>query len=143
MRRDLFRVSVRWHADDIDDSYRQEELRILQLIDRAAGDYYANMDQFPSRISLDPRYFAFDVVNEVQSLARIVLRHLRTVGSAIAGTRRPPPASGGRYAECFVGLREIDRVNSAIEGADLELFSGRDLWAAGPRIYGCVVLATS
>ncbi len=37
IRRELFRLPVRWHARDMDTVWKQEEQRVAQLIDRAAG----------------------------------------------------------------------------------------------------------
>jgi hypothetical protein len=86
VRRDLFRVSVRWHADDIDDVWRQEERRISALIERAAGDYYAD-GQFPPRISLDLRYLPLDLMFGPQYVIKI-LGYGRALLRAFAGDRR-------------------------------------------------------
>ena len=37
IRRELFRLPIRWHAGDLDAVWKQDEARIAQLIDRAAG----------------------------------------------------------------------------------------------------------
>jgi hypothetical protein len=85
-RRDLFRVSVRWHADDVDEVWRQEERRISGLIERAAGDYYAG-GRFPARISLDPRYLPLDLMSVPQYVIKI-LGYVRALLRALAGDRR-------------------------------------------------------
>jgi hypothetical protein len=87
VRRDLFRVSVRWHAEDVDEVWRQEESRIAGLIERAAGDYYADGSRFPARISLDPRYLWLDLMVVPQYLIKI-LGYARAVLRACAGDRR-------------------------------------------------------
>jgi hypothetical protein len=71
VRRDLFRRPIRWHADDLDEAYFQEEARIQCLIDRAAGDYFAGGGQFPSRLSLNPRYLILDLAVVPQFLMRV------------------------------------------------------------------------
>jgi hypothetical protein len=85
VRRDMFRVSVRWHGADIDSSWKDEEQRIQDVIDRATGDYYIGGGRFPSRISLDPRYLPLDIANETLNLVRTLRRYAGTVGRAIAG----------------------------------------------------------
>jgi Carbohydrate esterase, sialic acid-specific acetylesterase len=77
VRRDLFRVSVRWHADDIDDAWRREEARIARLIDLAAGDYYANGGGFPSAISRNPRYLLFDLAPVAEHYLNLFLARVR------------------------------------------------------------------
>jgi hypothetical protein len=86
VRRDLFRVSVRWHADEIDDIWRQEEGRISALIERAAGDYYAD-GRFPPPISLDPRYLPLDLMLGPQYAVKM-LGYVRALLRAFAGDRR-------------------------------------------------------
>jgi len=86
VRRDLFRVSVLWHADDVDEVWRQEAGRISRLIERAAGDYYAD-GRFPARISLDPRYLPLDLMLVPQYVIKI-LGYVRALLRAVRGDRR-------------------------------------------------------
>jgi hypothetical protein len=86
VRRDLFRVSVRWHADEIDNVWRQEEARISALIEQAAGDYYAD-GRFPPRISFDTRYLPLDLMLGPQYLIKI-LGYVRALLRVFAGDRR-------------------------------------------------------
>jgi hypothetical protein len=83
-RRDLFRASVCWHADDMDDVYSKEQVRIEQLIARAAGDYYGNGNQFPPQISFHSKYFLLDLFFVLQRGSEI-LRHIRTILRALSG----------------------------------------------------------
>jgi hypothetical protein len=83
-RRDLFRASVCWHADDMDDVYLEVQKRIEQLIHRAAGDYYANSNQFPPQISFYPKYLILDLFFMLQR-ASLIIRHLRTLLRALSG----------------------------------------------------------
>jgi len=60
LRRDLFRLSIRWHTGDLDDVWASEEQRIGRIIDDAVGDYYRvsrppHEQRFPSKFSFDPR----------------------------------------------------------------------------------------
>ena len=71
VRRDLFRRTVFWHADDLDDAYRRKEDQIQNLIERAAGDYYASGTRLPATISANPRYFMLDLAAVPQSLMRM------------------------------------------------------------------------
>ena len=72
VRRDLFGAPVRWHGDDLDEQYTNEQARIAALIARAAGDYYADPDAFPSCPSLDMRYLPLDLIGMVQSIVRVL-----------------------------------------------------------------------
>ncbi len=87
IRRDMFRVSVRWHADDVDDVWRQEEAAIMALIDRAAGDYYSHGPVLPPRLSFDPRYLPFDLFNVLQGIARVVGGGAAAGFGALTGNR--------------------------------------------------------
>lgn len=87
VRRDMFRVSVRWHADDLDEEWQREEARIASLIDRAAGDYYANGPAFPPRLSLDPRFLPFDLFNILQQITRILGGGFGVLLGALTGHR--------------------------------------------------------
>jgi hypothetical protein len=54
IKRDLFRVPIRWHRAELDRVWEEEERRIERLISRAVGDYYRisrppNRKRFPSR----------------------------------------------------------------------------------------------
>jgi hypothetical protein len=87
VRRDMFRVSVRWHADDIDEAWRQEEARISGLIERAAGDYYAHGSRLPPRINLDLRYLPLDLANVLQNAVRILHSGFGLIFGALGGNR--------------------------------------------------------
>jgi hypothetical protein len=87
IRRDLFHLPVRWHADDSDEAYEREETRITALIDRAAGDYYSNGRAFPPRLSLDPKYLPFDLLNVLQSIVRVLGGGLAAAFGALTGNR--------------------------------------------------------
>lgn len=63
LRRNLFRVPIRWHGADIDAAWQQKEQSVGQLLDRVVGDYYdparANVvipdaTRFPVTASLNP-----------------------------------------------------------------------------------------
>jgi hypothetical protein len=65
LKRNLFRNSVRWHAADIDESWRDEEGRISRHLDNLVHDYYASDPQsltFPLRISPNPHYLFYDLI---------------------------------------------------------------------------------
>jgi hypothetical protein len=87
VRRDMFRTSVRWHADDIDATWQREESHIAALIERAAGDYYKNERNFPPRISLDHKYLPLDILNELQNITRFLRNSLGAVIGALTGNR--------------------------------------------------------
>jgi len=84
VRGQLFRASVCWHADDLDAAYAREQQRIARLIDRAAGDYYANGNRFPSRISVKPKYLIIDLFSMLESTYRL-FGHIRTILRAFGG----------------------------------------------------------
>jgi hypothetical protein len=86
VRRDLFRHSAHWHADERDDAYLREAARIDQLIDRAAGDYYDGGGRFPSRFSLDPRYLVLDLASVPQFFMRL-FGFLRILAGGLTGNR--------------------------------------------------------
>ena len=87
VRRDMFRVSVRWHADPLDEVWQQEETRIAALIERAAGDYYANGSAIPPRFSPDLRYLPFDLVNVLQNIMRVLSGGMRLIIGTLFGNR--------------------------------------------------------
>ncbi len=60
MRRDLFRMPIRFHTGNLDEVWEKEERRIDRLIYYAVGDYYSisrppHIGCFPTKFSLDPR----------------------------------------------------------------------------------------
>ena len=55
------------------------------MIDRAAGDYYANGGRFPPRFSHDLRYLPLDLANEAQNLTRAWRRYAGTIGRSLTG----------------------------------------------------------
>jgi hypothetical protein len=85
IRREMFRVSVRWHANDLDPSWEKEERRINNLIQTAAGDYFDRGAEFPPRIASNPRYALLDLVNEANALTGVVSFCARTLIGAIHG----------------------------------------------------------
>ena len=85
IRRDMFRVSVRWHAGDLDDVWKREEERISAFIERAAGDYYNGSRKFPPRFTFDPRYAFLDLINEMKSLAGALQFCMETIVGALSG----------------------------------------------------------
>ena len=87
VRRDMFRASICWHPDDIDEVWRREESRIVKLIERAAGDYYAHGSAFPPRFSTDLRYFPLDFINVLQHMIRFFRGSLGATIRALAGNR--------------------------------------------------------
>jgi hypothetical protein len=91
VRGDLFRASVCWHADDLDEEYAKEQLSIDRLIDRAAGDYYSNGNRFPSRISFKPKYLMIDLFFVLESAYRLfghICMILRALGGHPADAER-------------------------------------------------------
>jgi hypothetical protein len=87
VRRDLFRTAVRWHADDLDETYSREEALITSIIDRAAGDYYASGYALPPRFTLNARYLPLDLVNVVQSIFRLLGGGVAVALGALTGNR--------------------------------------------------------
>jgi len=60
LRRDLFRLPIRWHTTELNEAWMKEEQRIGRLIDYAVGDYYRlgkppHRERFPYRFNFDPR----------------------------------------------------------------------------------------
>ena len=49
VRRELFRLPIRWHGGDLDEVWRNEEQRIEKLIDRAAGNHFIDLVTFADR----------------------------------------------------------------------------------------------
>jgi hypothetical protein len=104
VKRDSFRVPIRWHAAELDGVWEREERRIERLISRAVGDYYRiskppNRNRFPSRPRLldvlgNPRGFLLNCPGVAQALvarrfARELSQRLWVVlrGDASRGTR--------------------------------------------------------
>jgi hypothetical protein len=74
--RDLFRLPVRWHRDELDEVWFEDEHRIDRMIDRAVGDYYRAAEV--SRTNFPSRRTVFDYA----AIADALLRRLFTaVGS--------------------------------------------------------------
>jgi hypothetical protein len=63
VKRDLFRVPIRWHATDLDNVWREEERRIERLIRRAVGDYY-EISQSPHRKRFPTRRHLLDIIEK-------------------------------------------------------------------------------
>jgi hypothetical protein len=84
IKRDLFRLPVRWHADDLDAAWKSKERRIDRLIDLAVGDFYAS-DELSLRRTFGGywRWLAFEAprVPRVYGVALAILsRLLRAAG---------------------------------------------------------------
>jgi hypothetical protein len=70
LKRDLFRLPIRWHADDLDDVWHLQERSIAGRIEAAVGDYYAladgpNNKRFPLPVGFNPRYLIGDMLTIV------------------------------------------------------------------------------
>lgn len=109
MRRDLFRLPIRWHTADLDDVWAAEEQKIDQLINRAVGDYYSvstppYTNRFPSelKLRLDPqlliskaiRWVLFSMPVMLATWSRlfkgviVIIRvMIRRIGLALCGDR--------------------------------------------------------
>jgi len=66
VRCQMFRLPIRWHADDLDDAWTGVEREMQRDIDRAVGDYVLvgeppHGSRLPSRPSFTLRYFPIDL----------------------------------------------------------------------------------
>jgi len=109
VRRELFKLPIRWHAAELDEVWMKEERRIDRLIDCVVGDYYEissppNNHRFPSKFGPGLRVLLTDaplklrvlvlfmslaapwsgMVNNTASVIKIVMRR---VGLALIGDR--------------------------------------------------------
>jgi hypothetical protein len=83
IRRDLFRLPIRWHKDDVDDVWRTKESELDTIVDRAVGDFYRTDNPISGSLlsSLNPWHF-------VGNLFRIlypVMPQLELIGKALTG----------------------------------------------------------
>jgi len=67
LKRDLFRLPIRWHTEDLDAAWHQQERLIAARIEAAVGDYYTladgpNKKRFPPRLGFRPRYLIGDIL---------------------------------------------------------------------------------
>lgn len=75
LKRDLFRLPVRWHVDELDDAWTLHERKIQKSLERAIGDYYSicavkGLDKFPSPLGTSPVYWPADVIVMYHSAPR-------------------------------------------------------------------------
>jgi hypothetical protein len=63
IRRDMFRVPIRWHTLDIDEVWKKQEIEFDALIERTVGDFYEMNNQGATRfrINLNPWRFPGNV----------------------------------------------------------------------------------
>jgi hypothetical protein len=83
LRRDLFRVPIRWHPGDIDDVWHRQEKAFDVLIERAVGDFYEN-DGRTSKgfsISFNPWRFPGDIFYRLYP----TMPYLRVMADALKG----------------------------------------------------------
>jgi hypothetical protein len=97
IRRQMFRVSVRWHAGDLDETWAREEQRITKLIDSAAGDYFANGCEALPRFSRDLRFLPLDLLNN-----RMRRRYATLLG-ILTGNRGGTARIGQKIRAIFSG----------------------------------------
>jgi hypothetical protein len=88
LKRDLFRLPIRWHADDLDEAWRQKERWIAARIEAAAGDYYAladgpNKQRFPPSVGLNPRH----LVGDMLTMCVAAFPYLAILKRAVSGDR--------------------------------------------------------
>jgi hypothetical protein len=88
LKRDLFRLPIRWHPDDLDHAWHQQERRISAQIQAAVGDYYALADgpdkhRFPPPVDLSPRH----LVGDVAAMYVAAAPYLRILAKAVIGDR--------------------------------------------------------
>jgi hypothetical protein len=89
VRHELFRLPVRWHADDLDRAWMREEARIDRLIRRALGDYYKQDADRPWQgLAFNWRTVLFDYPPVLRKFAIRVLLGLRELGRGLVGQRR-------------------------------------------------------
>jgi hypothetical protein len=90
LRRDLFRVPIRWHSGDLDEAWQNEEERIERQITRAVGDFYLisqppYRDRFPSRATfLDAFAAAQTLLRKTGSRANTFLSRALELSRRIA-----------------------------------------------------------
>jgi hypothetical protein len=88
LKRDLFRLPIRWHAEDLDEAWHLQERSIAARIEAAAGDYYALADgpnnrRFPPRLGFKPRYLIGDILTTCVA----ALPYLAVLKQAATGDR--------------------------------------------------------
>jgi len=65
LKRDMFRMPLRWHGQDLDKVWYRQERRAEAILRRAVGDYYAIADKygqnaFPARFDFNPLHWLAD-----------------------------------------------------------------------------------
>jgi hypothetical protein len=88
LKRDLFRLPIRWHAEDLDEAWHLQERSIAARIEAAAGDYYALADGpnnkcFPPRLGFKPRY----LIGDILTICVAALPYLAVLKQAATGDR--------------------------------------------------------
>jgi hypothetical protein len=88
LKRDLLRLPIRWHAEDLDEAWHLQERSIAARIEAAAGDYYAladgpNNKRFPPRLGLRPRY----LIGDILTICVAALPYLAVLKRAATGDR--------------------------------------------------------
>jgi hypothetical protein len=100
LKRDLFRLPIRWHAEDLDEAWHQQEHSIAARIEAAVGDYYAladgpNNKRFPPRIGFRPLYLIGDILTIcVAALPYLVVLKQAATGDRYAWSRIKQRISG-------------------------------------------------
>jgi hypothetical protein len=88
LKRDLFRLPIRWHAEDLDEAWHLQERSIAARIEAAVGDYYAladgpNKKRFPPRLGFRPRY----LIGDILTIGVAALPYLAVLRQAATGDR--------------------------------------------------------
>jgi hypothetical protein len=61
VKRNLFRVPIRWHGGDLDHTWQTEEQKVSDVMNRGVGDYPVGATVYFPRISLTPGRLAADI----------------------------------------------------------------------------------
>jgi hypothetical protein len=83
IRRDLFRVPIRWHKDDVDDLWRTKESELDAIINRAVGDFYMTDNLISGGLlsSLNPWHFLGNLFRKLYP----VMPKLQLIWKALMG----------------------------------------------------------
>jgi hypothetical protein len=90
VRHELFRLPVRWHANDVDQVWLKEERRLARLFNRALGDYYrqtANSREW-KKPAFNWRTLLFDFPPRLRMSVFRALLQIRELGRGVLGLRR-------------------------------------------------------
>jgi hypothetical protein len=92
IRRELFRLPARWHAQDLDAVWMKKERSVSRLLKRALGDYYkqsfAEDGQQWKRPSFNWRTLFLDFPPVLRAFTFRVLLQIREFGRGLAGVKR-------------------------------------------------------